>query len=605
MKAWLARLHTWVGVVVGIQLLLWLGSGLLMGLLDPEAVSGDRTRAAAPDVALAWPAKALEPAAVVARAGAPVLLVERTWRLERPMWRVQTEEGAWLADTQTGARWQPTAADILRVAEADYSGPGSAGTPRLWPKAPLAARDHEGPVWQVDFDDDAGTTLYVDGQDASVLERRNDTWRVFDVAWMLHIMDYAGRSDFNHPLIVSFAAAGLWMALSGLWLLGYAIRGGYLRPHWLARRVTVHVTGADDGRRPTLSARAGETVLAAFARAGRPLPSRCGGGQTCGMCVVRAPDGAPVGEGDRRLLTPEELQAGLRLGCTLAVGEGMRVELMENASRSGWQDAVVEQVNGCSASLREIVLRPVEPAAAMRAGSYVLIEIPAYRLERERWIIDGLPLPMPLLAHMGEHLSSPEPLQRAYSPSLTPQLCDGRLPLLVRLDVEPGRVERIGRGSAWLFSLQPGERVRYMVPFGDFRLKPGRHEKIFIGGGAGMAPLRAMLWEALHAGGKERIHFWYGARRAGDVPYEDELRALAAAHDHFDFHVIYSEDDNAGFGPRWVHEAVHEGLLRSHGALDECEFYLCGPPAMLKATRELLAEIGVSPDRIAFDDFDA
>ncbi|GAB2519257.1 2Fe-2S iron-sulfur cluster-binding protein [Lysobacter humi (ex Lee et al. 2017)] len=605
MKAWLARLHTWVGVIVGIQLVVWLGSGLLMGLLDPEAVSGERTRAQASEMTQDWPERAVAPEAIVARSASKVLLVERTWRLQRPVWRVQTQAGTWLADARTGARWTPSREEILRFAREDYSGPGRALSPQRWAKAPLEARGHEGPVWQVDFDDAAGTSLYIDAQDAAVLERRNDTWRVFDIAWTLHIMDYTGREDFNHPLIVTFAVAGLWMTLSGLWLLGYAIKAGHLRPRWLAQRIAVPIGGAADAHGSVLSGRAGETVLVAFARSGRPLPSRCGGGQTCGLCVVRSSGAAPISDGDRRLLTSEELQAGLRLGCTLPISEGLRVDIIESGTRPGWQEAVVEQVRGCSASLREIVLRPVDGDLSMRAGSYVLIEIPAYRIERERWITDTAPVPTILLDHVGKALVNSEPLQRAYSPSLTPQLCDGRLPLLVRLDVEPDRPMVVGRGTAWLFSLQPGARVRYMGPFGDFRLRPSAHEKIFIGGGAGMAPLRAMLWEALQAGGKERIHFWYGARRAGEVPYEAELRSLAAAHDQFDFHVVYSEDDNGGFGPRWVHEAVHEGLLRSHGALAECEFYLCGPPAMLKATRELLAQIGVTPDRVAFDDFDA
>lgn len=604
MKAWLARIHTWVGVIVGLQLVLWLGSGLLMGFLDPETVSGERTRAPASESVRAWPHDAVAPATIAARTNAPALLIERAWRLERPLWRVQTVKGTWLADARSGAPWTPTPAEILEVANADYSGSGRALAPRRWARAPLEARGNEGALWQVDFNDDASTTLYIDAQDASVLERRNDTWRVFDIAWMLHIMDYTGREDFNHPLIVSFAAAGLWMALSGLWLLGYAIKAGHLRPRWGARRITVPVTGGADPAAQPLSGRPGETVLDAFAREGRALPSRCGGGQTCGMCVVRTASDAPVSAGDRRLLTAEELQAGVRLACALPISEGMHLEAIDTDARPGWQDAVVDEVNACGDTLREIVLRPAHPLPSMHAGSYVLIDIPPYRLSRPQWMEEARPAPS-LLPHVGEHLSNPEALQRAYSPSLMPQLCEGRLPLLVRLDVDPGRSQPIGRGSAWLFALQPGAPVRFMGPFGDFRLKRGAHEKILIGGGAGMAPLRAMLREALARGGKERIHFWYGARRAGDVPYESELRALAQAHEHFDFHVVYSEDDNDGFGPRWVHEALHEGLLRSHGALSSCEFYLCGPPAMLNATRALLDEVGVGPDQVAFDDFEA
>src|SRR5690606_16132358 len=156
-----------------------------------------------------------------------------------------------------------------------------------------------------------------------------------------------------------------------------------------------------------------------------------------------------------------------------------------------------------------------------------------------------------------------------------------------------------------LYSLKPGDVVRFSGPFGDFSLKPGEREKVFIGGGAGMAPLRAMILSRLGNGAAERIHFWYGARSLRETPYSDEMAELARQHPNFSWHLVLSEDAGHGTGqvPGLVHEAVHEHLLRSHPALHSCEFYLCGPPAMLSATRQMLKALGVSEEAISFDDF--
>ncbi|WP_425603892.1 hypothetical protein [Stenotrophomonas mori] len=195
-------------------------------------------------------------------------------------------------------------------------------------------------------------------------------------------------------------------------------------------------------------------------------------------------------------------------------------------------------------------------------------------------------------------------MRRSYSLAAPLQASGGDLVLLVRFS--PGWPEKKrhppGRGSSWLYTLREGDALRYSGPFGDFALSGTAREKVFIGAGAGMAPLRAMIQQRLQEGGRERIHFWYGARTPRDCPYAEQMQALARQHPDFSWHPVWSGEDSGGV-PRRVHDAVYEDLLRVHPDLSACEFYLCGPPGMLSATRQLLRTLGVADSRIACDDF--
>ncbi|MEO6234388.1 MAG: hypothetical protein ABIO75_04180, partial [Thermomonas sp.] len=153
--------------------------------------------------------------------------------------------------------------------------------------------------------------------------------------------------------------------------------------------------------------------------------------------------------------------------------------------------------------------------------------------------------------------------------------------------------------------LKPGDRVRFSGPFGDFAVRPGIQEKVFIGGGAGMAPLRSMIHSLLASGAQQRIHFWYGARNMREAPYVDEMEGLAKTHANFTWHLVLSEPDQpaANGASGLVHDAVNDGLLQGHPDPDRCEYYVCGPPAMLAATRELLRQLGVASEKVAYDDF--
>lgn len=609
MTPWMRKLHKWVGLIVALQFVIWLGSGLIMGLLDHDAVQNTHHRAPAV-LTPSWPEQAVSPASVLTRSGRPVQTIATLWLLDHPVYRLSHEDDTWLASARDGRPVAVTAADVTAIAAADYLGDGRASAPELLRESTLEARGHAGPIWRVVFSDDDTTTLYVSGQDGRILERRNDTWRLFDIVWMLHIMDYTGRQDFNNPLVIMAGAGGLWIALSGAWLMVTSFRlSEFIPARWRPRR-ELTVFDAHGGKLRSVESHSGDTVYLALARAGLQLPSNCGGGQSCGLCEVRVRGTAPAPtSSDRQHLSDGRLKLGYRLACNLPVGSEGQVEVAGGAALWTERVAKVASVNAITPFLREIVLAPDEtPGPEFQPGAYIQVHVPDYTLQRhdiahpEHHRQDWAALDLP------PTFACKEPVRRSYSLSLPVEKADGHVTLLARFS--PGRQENkrrhpAGKASTYLYSLKAGDAVRFSGPFGDFAIKPGANEKVFIGGGAGMAPLRAMVHALLDTGAAERIHYWYGARNLREAPYVEEMAALAQRHRNFSWHLVLSEAAEHGTGliRGLVHEATHEGLLEAHPDIHACDFYLCGPPAMLAATRQLLQRLGVDEARIAYDDF--
>ncbi len=603
MTPWMRKIHKWIGLAVGLQLLLWMCSGFVMSLLDADQVRGREFRApaAAPRP---WPADT-RPLDGLLAAREPAQTVSTGWLLDRPVYRLVGEKGTRLIDARSGQAVELDAALAQRLAEASYRGPGRAtGAERV--ERTLETRAHEGQVWRVGFSDAEDTTVYLSLQ-GDVLEHRNRSWRLFDVFWMLHIMDYSGRQDFNNPLVVSAAVGGFWLALSGFWLLFTSFSVAEFIPRrWRGTRALM-VHAPDGSRLRSLRAPAGDTVFVALAGQGLPLPSNCGGGQSCGLCEVRVRGAAPPAtRADRALLAPQRIEAGWRLACNLPLDRHLDIEVSGAAELGTVHEAEVESVRALSPFLREIVLRPLDPSgtgdmSAYRPGSFIQVHVPAYRMERQQIEAPEAHRAAWAGLHLPPQWRNGAALRRSYSLSAPLQQTQGRLTLLVRFCHVKQRPP--GKGSAHVYGLKAGDRLRYSGPFGDFSIRPGGREKVFIGGGAGMAPLRAMVRELLATGAGEPIHFWYGARTAAEAPYVDEMEALAASHANFRWQLVLSEEKVAGRSSGLVHEAVRDGLLRAHPGLTECDFYLCGPPAMLAATRALLKELGVPDGQVAFDDF--
>lgn len=214
-------LHRWLGWALGLQFVLWTASGLTMSVLAHDLVDGSRFRT--PTTQTPVPADLVEPSAVLAAAGEGVESIELVQLAGRAAYRVRAGSSTQLFDARSGAPTLVDAAWARAIAQADYAGPAQLGRVQRMQAPALEVRRHTGPVWQVSIEDAEHSTLYIDADDGRVLERRNDTWRVFDVFWMLHTMDYAGRDDFNNAQVVIVAAGVLWLALSGIFLVGQGL----------------------------------------------------------------------------------------------------------------------------------------------------------------------------------------------------------------------------------------------------------------------------------------------------------------------------------------------------------------------------------------------
>ena len=599
MTPWMRKIHKWVGLIIAIQFVLWMTSGVMMSLLDAGKVAGREFRIR-PAANAVWPADALSVDAVLARTSEQVMTISSAWVLDRPVYQLVNDKSTWMVDALKGKPLVLDAALATRIAQASYSGSGTPTGTRLL-KYSLETRKHKEPAWGIDFNDSDDTTVYVSASTGKVLEHRNSTWRLFDFFWMLHIMDYAERENFNNNLLVTSAIGGLFMALTGVWLLFTSLRLAEFIPQRLRRARSINVYGDDGSKLRAVDAAQGDTVFQALARGGLQLPSNCGGGQSCGLCEMRCLGKVPEPtSADRALLSAEKLAAGYRLACNLPVNGSVDVEVAGAAATSTEYAATVTSVHAVTPFLREITIRPASPFDC-RPGAYIQVHVPDYARDaahidtpehhREDWKNIDLPA----------RLVNPAPLRRSYSLAVPVEQAGGQLTLLVRF--MPG--QQPGNGSSYMYTLKQGDTVRFSGAFGDFAIKPGGREKVFIGGGAGMAPLRAMIRSLLQSGASEPVHFWYGARSHRDAPYVDEMQAFAEKHPNFRWQLVLSEDEHGGAGAAkgFVHEAARDALLRSHPNLNACDFYVCGPPAMLEATRALLRELGVRDDRVAFDDF--
>jgi PepSY-associated TM region len=211
-------LHKWVGLVAGLQICLWLVSGLVMSLLDHHVVSGDSTAAEESPATIAADAPLVDPQALLpAHDSAERIELQR--RLGAWVWRVETAAGVRLYDGASGEALTIDARRALAIADEGRAGDAKPASATLLDTPTLEARGHTPPFWRVDFNDAQQTRYYIARDDGRILERRTGDWRVFDVFWMLHTMDYRGRDDFNHPLVITFAFLSVWLALSGVILL--------------------------------------------------------------------------------------------------------------------------------------------------------------------------------------------------------------------------------------------------------------------------------------------------------------------------------------------------------------------------------------------------
>ncbi len=371
--------------------------------------------------------------------------------------------------------------------------------------------------------------------------------------------------------------------------------------------VKIEINGDPD---KSITVPAGGKLLNTLADAGIYLSSACGGGGTCAQCKCQVLDGGgsmlPTEAGH---FTMGEAKDHWRLSCQVAVKQDMKIEVdPEFFGVKQWECEVISNHN-VATFIKELVLKiPEGEVVDFRAGGYVQLEIPPHEVKykdfdiderfRDDWEKFGL-----------FNLTSKcdETTIRAYSMANYPEEY-GIIKFNIRVATPPPRTNYPpGIMSSYIFNMKPGDKIKVFGPYGEFFAKETDNEMVFIGGGAGMAPMRSHIFDQLcRLNSKRKISFWYGARSKKEMFYVEDFDKLAAEHDNFVWHVALSEpqpEDNWTGYTGFIHNVVHDHYLKDHEAPEDCEYYMCGPPIMNASCIKMLKDLGVEDENIALDEF--
>ena len=369
------------------------------------------------------------------------------------------------------------------------------------------------------------------------------------------------------------------------------------------------VINDDPGR--ALRTPAGNTLLGALSANGILIPSACGGKGACGVCeVIVREGGGEILPTETGFISPREAKHGCRLACQVKVKRDMKIEVApEIFSVRKWKCRVVSNRN-VATFIKELKLAlPEGEEVPFRAGGYVQIECPPHEVDFHAFDIGP--------EYRGDwdkfdlwrfRSVVTAPVTRAYSMANYP-LEHGILLFTIRIAFPPGYKTDIPPGimSSWVFGLKPGDEVTVSGPFGEFFARDTQAEMCFVGGGAGMAPMRSHIFDQL-----KRIHtrrkmtFWYGARSLREAFYNDEFDALARENPNFSWTLALSEplpEDNWTGATGFIHRVLHDRYLKDHPAPEDIEYYLCGPGVMNNAVIDMLLSLGVDRENIMLDDF--
>lgn len=377
-------------------------------------------------------------------------------------------------------------------------------------------------------------------------------------------------------------------------------------------KVKLNINGGDS----VIETGQGQTLLSALTNEKIFLPSACGGGGSCGMCRCQVPEGGgtilPTEVG---FFSRKEQNENWRLACQVKVKSDMDLEIPhEVMGIKKWECEVVSN-NNVATFIKEFVVKlPEGETLDFKSGGYIQIDVPQIDVDfkdivvgdkwKDEWSSFGI---------FDLKMSNPEPTYRAYSMANHP--AEGNIVMLnIRIATPPwDRTKNAfmsvnpGICSSFIFSRKPGDKVTISGPYGEFFIKPTEREMMFIGGGAGMAPMRSHIFHLFKTAKTGRpVTFWYGARSLKEVFYKEEFDAIAAEFPNFEWNLALSEplpEDNWTGYTGFIHQVILDNYLNKHDEPEDIEFYICGPPMMNSAVTKMLYDMGVPDEMVAFDDF--
>ena len=378
----------------------------------------------------------------------------------------------------------------------------------------------------------------------------------------------------------------------------------------LTPKGNIKVIVNNDSSKPLVS-NPGDKLLNILSKNNIFVSSACGGGGSCGQCKVKVLD--DLGEllpTEKTHINKKLEKEGYRLSCQLPVKRDIHIDLPPEIFSAKKMECTVISNENVATFIKDFTLKlPDGVDLNFEAGGYIQIEVPPYEADfRDFEINKEFQADWEKYKLFDLKSKVEETVVRAYSMANYP-LEKGIIKLNVRIATPPIGNFKIppGKGSSYIFSRKPGDKVIIMGPFGEFRASDTDAEMVFIGGGAGMAPLRSIIFDQLlRLNSQRKISYWYGARSLREIFYQNDFENLQNKFPNFKWYVALSEplpEDNWTGFKGFIHNVVYENYLKNHNAPEDVEYYLCGPPMMLSAVLKMLDNLGVEPGNIRFDDF--
>lgn len=618
MMPWIRKIHKWASVIVGIQFLLWLSSGIYFNLMDHDKAAGHAYMSQSTPTVHIESDRLIEPKEVLTQFQ-PSLGLTSTTLLTKPFYLLTHKKGLYphlennytLVDAYTGRQVIIDNVMANALAKQSYNGPGQIRSTKLLNASIADFPKQRNPTWQVNFDDEVDTSVYVEAGSGRIVGHSDSDKRLADIFFMLHFMDYFSEGSFNNIQMILFAFVSLWLSFTGLiWTVDLGFRGQY-QIKFFAKKRDIKLFDEKRKSMGSVNFSTHSNLLDGLVEHDIILPSTCGGGGTCGRCKVMISPPVNATSADQLHFTPDELSEGYRLACQHFSDD---VEHMTLIDVTGAQKYTLELTSShfISPYIKELRFK-VRGGTRLsyKAGAFMRFFIPGAK---------GCSIPQNLPVEITPYWQHIEPVNYSHLPCTRSYSCaessitTDELVFTIKIQSAPHDVLTPGVGSGYLCNLAVGKSVSALGPFEEFFAKPDSVKTmVLLGAGSGMAPLKALIDEQMalqHKSNdnntfviKRNIHFFYGARRECDLLYAEEFYRIAEQHENFHYYPTLSKGQDDWLGATGYAQQILMLNLDNVDELDNIEFYLCGPQGLMNDAIALLKARGVKDSAIAFDTF--
>ncbi|WP_448212435.1 2Fe-2S iron-sulfur cluster-binding protein [Colwellia sp. MEBiC06753] len=610
----LKKIHKWLSLLVGIQLLIWLLSGFYFNLMDHRKAAGHQYRAHHQQAPLNS-AQLLEPASILAKADAATS-ISLIQLLGEPYYLLNHEHGLYrhfrnrysLYHAYSGERLTIDKNLASQLAMQSYNGPGTIDSATLINGAIDDFPKQKNASWQINFSDDVNTSVYIEAGSGRLVGHSDDDKRLADIFFMLHFMDYTNVGSFNNIPMMLSALLVLGLSITGIiWTVNLAINGQYKLP-WFTKKSKVKLFDNHQQSLGEVSLSTANNLLHELAEHHVVLPSSCGGGGTCGQCQVLISPNTRITSADAQQFSQEQLAEGYRLACQHFASDVDHMTLIDVSDAKKHTLKLVAN-RFISPDIKELTFTVLGDNVSYRAGAFMRFLIHAGQGQAR-----PKDLPVEFQARWQQTPDQSyafDACSRSYSIANTG---DGHtLVFTIKMQQAPTQEKDSkylpGIGSNYLGNLAIGQAIEALGPFQDFAITP-QHKLpdanttlVLIGAGSGIAPLKAIIDEQLVVNNPTKIIFIYGARTEQDLVYQREFKQLAQTNQRFRYLPILSKPTDHWQGATGYAQSLLAEIWPQLPEPSSLAFYLCGPATMMSETIEMLKRRQISEQQIAFDDF--